>query len=82
MDHLHQRIKLLFGRVFQVRPELISDETRRGALEQWDSLGHLNLLEALREEFDVEIPPEQALEMESVADIKRAIIDLSGGINE
>jgi len=82
MDQLDRRIKLIFGRVFQVDSDLIDDETRRGAFEQWDSLGHLNLLEVLNEEFDLEIPPEQALEMETVADIKRVILDLNPSLNK
>ncbi len=76
---LNAKIKAIFQRVFEVRPEEIADQTRRGELERWDSLGHLVLLEALREEFRIEIPPEQALEMETVQDIKRVVTALCGG---
>jgi acyl carrier protein len=78
-DRLDERIKLVFAETFQIAPELIADETRRGAFECWDSLGHLDLIEALNNEFAVEIPPEQALDMETVADIKRVIDDLNPG---
>jgi acyl carrier protein len=72
-NNLDATIKAIFQRVFEVRPEEVDDQTRRGQLERWDSLGHLVLLEALREEFLIEIPPEQALEMETVEDIKRVV---------
>ena len=76
-DHnLDTTIKAIFQRVFEVRPEEITDQARRGDLERWDSLGHLVLLEALQEEFHIEIPPEQALEMETVSDIKRVVTTL------
>ncbi len=69
-------IKAIFKRVFEAPPEEVRDQTRRGEFERWDSLGHLVLLEALREEFQIEIEPEQALEMETVGDIKRIVTAL------
>jgi acyl carrier protein len=69
-------IKTIFLQVFEVSPGEITDQTRRGELERWDSLGHLVLLESLREEFRIEIEPEQALEMETIKDIKRLITTL------
>ena len=72
-NDLDTRIRGIFQRLFEVRPEGISDQARRGDFDRWDSLGHLNLVEALREEFQIGIPPEEALEMETVADIKRVI---------
>ncbi|HLB88936.1 MAG TPA: acyl carrier protein [Terriglobales bacterium] len=73
---LHRAIQAVFGQVFEARPEEITNQTRRGDLERWDSLGHLVLLEALREEFRIEIEPEQALEMETVGDVKRVLTTL------
>jgi len=66
-----QRVETLLQRVFEVAPRQLSDETRRGELDRWDSLGHLALIEALREEFAIDIPPELALRMDTVADVKR-----------
>jgi acyl carrier protein len=70
------RIRSIFQRLFQVAPETVSDQTRRGQLEQWDSLGHLELLEALRSEFGIEIPADEALAMETFADVKRIVTAL------
>ncbi len=64
------RVDALIQRVFELDPAGFHDGTGRGDLERWDSLGHLALVEALREEFQVEIPAEQALDMETIADIK------------
>jgi acyl carrier protein len=69
-------IKTIFLQVFEVPPGEITDQTRRGELERWDSLGHLVLLESLREKFRIEIEPEQALEMETIKDIKRFVTTL------
>ncbi len=75
-DNLDEAIKAIFKRVFEAPAEEVSDRTRRGEFDRWDSLGHLVLLEALREEFQIEIEPERALEMETVGDIKRIVTAL------
>jgi acyl carrier protein len=75
-EDLGAQIRVVLQLTFQVPAEVITDETRRGDLERWDSLGHLTLIEALRQQFGVEIAPEQALEMETVQDIKRIIAGL------
>ncbi len=71
--NLEATIKVIMARIFEVRPEEITDKTRRRELERWDSLSHLALLVALQEEFHIEIPQDQALEMETLEDIKRAV---------
>ena len=71
MPEIDSRVLTTLSVRFRVSLEQLSDDTRRGDLERWDSLGHLELIEGLREEFDVDIPPEDALDMETVADIKR-----------
>ncbi len=79
-DHeLDEIIKSVFQAVFKVRVEAVTDEIRRGDLERWDSLGHLDLVESLREKFSIDITPEQALDMETVADIKRIVRALMDG---
>lgn len=68
------RIEAIFRKIFELAPNAaVDDNTRRGELERWDSIGHLELLEALRNEFRVEIPPDQAIEMETIRDVKRVI---------
>jgi acyl carrier protein len=74
-----QRVDTLLQRVFEVGPGQLGDETRRGDLDRWDSLGHLTLIEALREEFGLDIPPELALSMDTVDDIKRIMSALQDG---
>lgn len=75
-SNLDATIQAIFQRIFNAQPEEITDHTRRGELQGWDSLGHLELLEALQKEFGIKIPPEQALEMEAVQDIKRILTSL------
>ena len=72
-EELDARIGAVFGRALRVDPNRLGDETRRGQLEEWDSLGHLSIVRELEDEFDVQISPEMALELETIADIKRLL---------
>lgn len=74
-----QRVDTLLQRVFEVGPRQLHEGTRRGDLDRWDSLGHLSLIEELREEFGMDIPPELALSMDTVEDIKRIMTALLDG---
>ena len=74
---LDAAVKDIFHKVFDARPEEITDDTGWGDLERWDSLGHIELLDALQREFLIEIPPEQGLELGTVRDIKRILSESS-----
>jgi acyl carrier protein len=73
---LRGQIGTVIEETFQVPAAMITDETRRGDLDRWDSLGHLTLIEALRQRFGIEITPEDALEMDTVGDVKRIVVAL------
>ena len=44
----------------------IDDDTSPDTSERWDSVTHINLIIALEAEFDVELTPEDSMEMLSV----------------
>lgn len=44
----------------------INDDTSPDTSERWDSVTHINLIIALEAEFDVELTPEDSMEMLSV----------------
>ena len=66
-------IRTVFSQVFSIPASRVTDQLSWNDLEQWDSLGHIRLIDALREQFNIEIPADQALEMESVREIKRIV---------
>jgi acyl carrier protein len=70
---LNNRINGIFLRLFQASPDVLKDQLRRGELQKWDSLGHLELLAALEKEFQIDIPPDEVLAMETVGDVKRTV---------
>ncbi|MFB3040322.1 MAG: acyl carrier protein [Candidatus Poribacteria bacterium] len=74
-DDLDIRIKAIFRNTLQIPSDKIVDESRRGDFEEWDSLGHIMLIDALAKEFNLKISAEEALDMESIQDIKRTIAE-------
>jgi acyl carrier protein len=76
-DKLNDRINVIFKRLFQARPESLGDHIRRGELQRWDSLGHLELVSSLEREFHIEIPTDEVLTMETVGDVRRTVEKLS-----
>ena len=55
----------------------INDQTTSQDLPGWDSLGHINIITAIEDEYDIEITPEQIAKLESVAHFKELIQELS-----
>jgi acyl carrier protein len=61
--------------VLGIPADQISDSTGAGTIEQWDSLSQLNIIMSIEEAFGVAFEPEQMLEMSSVNEIRKALLD-------
>jgi acyl carrier protein len=48
----------------------LNDETGPEDIDAWDSLGHINIITAIEEEYNIEIPPEEIMNIKKVGDIK------------
>lgn len=59
MERLDERLKKVMSAVFEVPAEKINEDSSSDTIDNWDSLRHLNLILALEEEFEVEIPDEE-----------------------
>jgi acyl carrier protein len=68
MNAAHE-VRQILSELFGVAYESIRDDTGPGDIAQWDSLGHIQVLEALNDRMDGEIPLEQAIEARTVADL-------------
>ena len=70
---MREKIKDIMSDVFEVKSSLIDNDTKKFEFEKWDSLGHINLIAALEEHFDLMFDPEEIVKMESIADIENVI---------
>ena len=54
--------------ILEVDVSAISPDTRYGELPEWDSLMHLRLIGEIEEHYDVELPLENASDIQTLAD--------------
>ena len=59
MENNKEKIKNVMSAVFEVPFNEITEDSSSDNIESWDSLKHLNLILALEEEFDINIPDEE-----------------------
>jgi len=62
-------LKKLMADLFQCNESELSNETGPGDINGWDSLGHVSLMSEIQSRFGKHIPVEDAIEIESIADI-------------
>lgn len=55
--------------IFEDDPDNITPETTAEEIPAWDSLGVLNLMAGLDEEFDIQLTDEELQELRSVQDV-------------
>jgi len=63
---LIERVRALLADVFQVSPDEVTPQLAFGDLPQWDSLGHMDVMMRLEEQFGVEINTDTIAELISV----------------
>lgn len=61
-------IKIMSG-LFEIPEDKITLDSGIGDFPKWDSLGHINLLQEIQDELDIELEPEEIIELENVEDI-------------
>ncbi|MFC1799095.1 acyl carrier protein [Thermodesulfobacteriota bacterium] len=65
MDNVRSKCIDVFAKTMEVSSDQVSDETDPGNLEQWDSLTHVQLISALEKEFNIEIAPDEGIDLEN-----------------
>jgi len=66
---LNERVKYLLADAIQVPPDLVTPDLAFGDLPQWDSLGHMEVMMRLEDEFGVSINADIIAELISVPEI-------------
>jgi acyl carrier protein len=72
---MEERLKLIFLAVFNVDESQVIDSLSIGDIPNWDSLGHLNIITAVEEEFDIYLSNEEILELKSFKDFKNFFME-------
>jgi acyl carrier protein len=78
MDDTLSQTKLIIATLFNVDEESLSPESSPATVPGWDSMGQLMLVLELEQVFDIQIAPEQAERLGSIA----AIVELVKALPE
>lgn len=77
MERVDERLKKVMSAVFEVPIEKVNEDSSSDTIDNWDSLRHLNLILALEEEFEVEIPDEEVGNLMNFKLIKLVLSEIS-----
>jgi acyl carrier protein len=69
MNNTNAELKALIADLFKCDLSEITDHTGPGDIPGWDSLGHVTLMTEIQRRFGKHVPIEDAIEVESVADL-------------
>lgn len=72
MDILEKVIEIVAS-TCEVEQSAVNAESAVGDFPAWDSMGHLAILNAVEEAFDISFEPEEMMEIEDVNDIVKAV---------
>lgn len=67
------RIIEIVASVCGVEKEAVTPESTVGDFPAWDSMGHLAILSAVEQAFEISFDPEEMMEIEDVNDIVKAV---------
>ncbi len=66
LKELSERVQTLLVEALQVPPEVVTPDLSFGDLPQWDSMGHMDVIMRLEEEFGLEVNPDTIAELINV----------------
>ena len=73
-------VEEVIARVFKIDSRTLVDGSSRDSIEQWDSMGHLQLITELEQHFGVSLSIGDAMEMVSVGKVKEILRRYGSGL--
>ena len=70
---MEKKLYKILSQVLNVPLEQINNESSPDTIDGWDSLKHMNLVLAIKQEFNIQFTEEQIIEMLNVALIKESL---------
>lgn len=77
-DPTAARIEKLVCETLRISPDRFSMDLEVGSIPEWDSLGQVSLLQAAEAEFGIALDVQDALEIQSVAELADTIRRYTG----
>ena len=67
------QLKEVFAEALDLEVDEIEEDSSQDNLEDWDSLGHLNLISEIEKTFKVKITMDEVMEMTTYAKVKEVV---------
>lgn len=68
-----ERLKQVFAEALSIDVNSITDDLQYNTLQQWDSVGHMALIAAIEQAFDILIDTDDVIDMSSFAKAKEIV---------
>ena len=70
---MDEQLKEIFATALDLEVDEIEEDSSQDNLEDWDSLGHLNLISEIEKEFKVKITMDEVMAMTTYSKVKEVI---------
>ena len=77
-EEVFEKLNAVFRDVFEDESITVNDDTTADDIEDWDSLEHINLVNAVEQEFGIKFNMEQIVSMKNVGEMVNIIIEKLG----
>ncbi len=77
-EEVFKRVNEVFRDVFDDEDITVGEDTTAADIDDWDSLEHINLVNAIEEEFDIKFSMGQIVAMKDVGEMVDIIIEKLG----
>ena len=78
MNDTLSEVKDLIASTFSIPLESVADNSSGQTIEQWDSVGHINLVMAVEQKFGVSFTMDEIMQLRDVGAICRAVTEKGG----
>lgn len=73
INEIKEKVFEIVATVCNVDKNEVTETSTVGDFPTWDSLGQLNILQTVQDEFEVEFEPEEMMDVEDVNDIIKIV---------
>ena len=77
-EEVFERLNKVFREVFDDTEIVVGEKTTSNDIEDWDSLGHVNLIAAVEQEFGIKFSMGQVVAMKNVGEMADIILSQIG----
>jgi len=75
LNQIHGRLEEIARGIFDDATLVLSDSTVAADIPGWDSLGHVNFMFSLEEEFGVRFSEQEFIGFENIGALKRMLVE-------